>query len=186
MPTYQIITLKTIGQTDGSFDVFGIFWLSTPPGTAQPLSKFVSSFLGISSDDLALIQSGNVIEIPFSSRDAISFFVTFVDTSNSILKLPLVQPSEIEIEQQKQENPGGSIDFVEPTGENAIVPFPPGVTQDVVDQVLLSYFNELQNRLNKKTTPLPSAAGRAFDGRAWTDISLSVLPAQQVLSLANQ
>lgn len=146
--SFQIITLRTIGTIDGSFEVTGIFWLSVPVGSAVANQNFKSAFPGISPSDLALLQTGSIIEQPFSSRDAVAFTI-------------------------------GA-----PSDSAKVVPFQPNTPQDIVDGILLQYFNELQNRLNKLTPPLPTAAGRAFDGSKWNPISLDAVAIAEAGAIA--
>lgn len=146
MATYQIIALRILGQSDGSFDVLGVFWLTPPPGTEIPLPNVKSSFVGISADDLVLLQLGSIVEIPFTSRDAKAFLSGH------------------------------------PSDPSKQISFPSGTSQDNVDQMLLAYFTELQERMNKLSPPLPGAASRAFDGSKWVTVSQAAQVSQAQVS----
>jgi len=65
--TYQIITLSSNTQSDGSFSVSGIFWLVAPTNLVVPRPNVVSQFSNITSAQLLLLRNGTVVEQAFTT-----------------------------------------------------------------------------------------------------------------------
>jgi hypothetical protein len=65
--SYQIIILNSSTQPDGSFYVVGVFWLTANSNNIVPQPNFVSSVPFIDTANLALLQSGVLIEQAFNS-----------------------------------------------------------------------------------------------------------------------
>ena len=64
--TYQIIVLNTFSESDGSFDISGVFWL-VPTNNLVPQPTLKSQVPFIDESDLLSLQTGVLVEQPFDS-----------------------------------------------------------------------------------------------------------------------
>jgi len=65
--TLQIIILNTNTQSDGSFYISGVFWLTAPSNNIVKLPDFQSQVPFIDQTNLTLLQNGVLVEQPFGS-----------------------------------------------------------------------------------------------------------------------
>jgi hypothetical protein len=65
--TFEIILLNTLTNSDGSFNVNGVFWLTANSNNIVPLPNFISQVPFIDISDLNLLKIGTLIEQSFNS-----------------------------------------------------------------------------------------------------------------------
>jgi len=63
----QIIILNTNIQSDGSFSVSGVFWLTAPANHIIPIINIKSQIPNITIEQLSLLQNGTIVERPFNT-----------------------------------------------------------------------------------------------------------------------
>lgn len=67
VPSARIVILDAPADPLGNFHLVGVFWLDASPNRTVP-GPSTSAVPGISAADLALIQGGSVLEVPFDTR----------------------------------------------------------------------------------------------------------------------
>lgn len=63
----KIIILNTNNQSDGSFSISGVFWLTAPESLTIPLPSFKSQVANITSTQLTALQNGTIVETHFNT-----------------------------------------------------------------------------------------------------------------------
>jgi hypothetical protein len=63
----QIVILSSVTQPDGSFSVSGVFWLTAPSNAVVPNPAFSSQNPNIDATTLISLQTGSLVEQPFTT-----------------------------------------------------------------------------------------------------------------------